>query len=107
MLPRLGGSRSATTRRKVDLPQPEGPSKVRNSPCATSRSRLLMAVTSRRSVKKRTPMSRQAMAGAAERTADIARQPFMARTAAVAFSASSEIRSSTFGVRAVNWPSSA
>ena len=62
-LPRLGGSRSATTRSRVDLPQPDGPSRVRNSPCATSRSRLLIAVTSRRSVKKRMPTSRHVIAG--------------------------------------------
>ncbi len=57
--PRLGWIRSATTRRNVDLPQPDGPSSVRNSPAATSRLRPSIAVTLRRSVKKRTPMLRQ------------------------------------------------
>jgi hypothetical protein len=58
-LPLFGVIRSATTRRKVDLPQPDGPSRVRNSPSRMSRLTSCNAVTLRRSVKKRTVTSRQ------------------------------------------------
>ena len=39
MLPALIGSRPATMRRDVDFPQPEGPTRTRNSPWVISRSR--------------------------------------------------------------------
>ncbi len=37
MLPSVGVSKPATMRRVVVLPQPDGPRKETNSPCATSR----------------------------------------------------------------------
>src|SRR5438105_6435165 len=62
MSPADGGTRSATARSSVDLPQPEGPSSVRNSPRVTSRSMPDNAVTLRWSVKNRTLMPRHATA---------------------------------------------
>src|SRR6185369_11090802 len=64
--PLLGWIRSATTRRKVDLPQPDGPSSVRNSPTPTSRLSPCNAVIARRSVKKRTCRLRQLTARPAD-----------------------------------------
>src|SRR5438445_7704802 len=62
MSPADGGTRSATARSSVDLPHPEGPSSVRNSPRVTSRSMPDNAVTLRWSVKNRTLMPRHATA---------------------------------------------
>src|SRR5512140_1822545 len=44
MLPSLGSSKPETMRRRVVLPQPEGPSKVRNSPALIVRSMWSTAV---------------------------------------------------------------
>src|SRR5436190_17420926 len=52
--PLLGATRSAITRSKVDLPQPDGPSSVRKLPRAMTRSMLSSAVTVPRSLVKRT-----------------------------------------------------
>src|SRR3954454_8681848 len=41
MLPAVTSSRPASARRDVDLPQPEGPTRTRNSPSAMSRSSAL------------------------------------------------------------------
>src|SRR5579883_143495 len=54
ILPLLGSIRSAITRSKVDLPQPEGPSNVRKLPRGMVRSMFSSAVTVPRSVVKRT-----------------------------------------------------
>lgn len=43
--PLLGVSRPAKSRNKVLFPQPEGPTKTRNSPSATVRSRSRKTVT--------------------------------------------------------------
>ena len=99
------------------MPQPDGPSSVRNSPTATSRLRPCSAVIERRSVKKRTCRLRQLTArppeaggrapsvtGDGTATASAIAQAL--RAACVALRMSSVITSSTFGVRAVNWPSS-
>src|SRR5215203_5289542 len=43
MLPSLTSSRPASLRSDVDLPQPDGPTRTRNSPTATSRSSLSTA----------------------------------------------------------------
>src|SRR5512137_2551733 len=45
MVPSLISSRPANMRRLVDLPQPEGPTKTRNSLSGISRLRLFTAVT--------------------------------------------------------------
>src|SRR5262249_22677901 len=54
ILPLDGSIRSAMTRNKVDLPQPEGPSSVRKLPRGIVRSMFSSAVTVPRSVVKRT-----------------------------------------------------
>ena len=52
--PDVGGMRSAMTRSKVDLPQPDGPRRVRKPPRRTDKLTLSRAVTEPRSVTKRT-----------------------------------------------------
>src|SRR3954471_23960204 len=70
-LPVVGAIRSATIRSSVDLPQPEGPSRLRNPPRSTENETFSSAVTVRRSVTKRIDTLRQdtalasAMAGEA------------------------------------------
>src|SRR4051794_2871204 len=44
MVPLEGSSRPATIRSVVVLPHPEGPSRAKNRPCSTTRSRLSTAV---------------------------------------------------------------
>src|SRR5215204_2421135 len=44
IVPDVGVSRPATMRSVVVLPHPEGPSRAKNEPCGTSRSRALTAV---------------------------------------------------------------
>src|SRR6185436_5117602 len=51
--PLVGATRSATTRSKVDLPQPDGPSRLRKPPRSTEKETFSSAVTVRRSVTKR------------------------------------------------------
>ena len=51
--PLVGVSRSATARRSVVLPQPDGPMKETNSPRATFRLTLLSACTGPSAVSKR------------------------------------------------------
>lgn len=46
MMPLVGASRPATRRRIVDFPQPEGPSRTKNSPARASNVRSLTATTS-------------------------------------------------------------
>ena len=53
MAPLVGVSRSATARRSVVLPQPDGPMKETNSPRATFRLMLLSASTGPSLVSKR------------------------------------------------------
>src|SRR3954452_20497231 len=51
--PAVGATRSATMRSSVDLPQPDGPSRLRNPPRSTENDTFSSAVTVRRSVTKR------------------------------------------------------
>src|ERR1041385_2744631 len=51
--PAVGGTRSATMRSSVDLPHPDGPSRLRNPPRSTENEMFSSAVTVRRSVTKR------------------------------------------------------
>src|SRR5947209_3258732 len=57
--PVVGAIRSATMRSKVDLPQPDGPSRLRNPPRSTENEMFSSAVTVRRSVTKRIDTLRQ------------------------------------------------
>src|SRR4051794_4061639 len=57
--PPEGEIRSATTRRRVDFPHPDGPSRLRNPPCSTWKDTFSRAVTVRRSVTNRTVTFRQ------------------------------------------------
>ena len=119
--PLVGAIRSATTRSRVDLPQPDGPSRLRNPPRSTENETFSSAVTVRRSVTKRTVTLRHddrraaaaghgggavAAAPAAWPGAVMA-QPTFGRLSAVILRMSSVMTSSSFGVRLENWPSSA
>src|SRR5262245_49657213 len=64
-VPRVGGTRSATSRSKVDLPHPEGPRRLTNPPGATLRPTLSSAVTEPRSLSKRTVAFSSSTASAA------------------------------------------
>ncbi len=118
----LGVTKSATARKSVDFPQPDGPSKVSNSPRSTSRLISDSAVTLRWSVKKRTLTLRQVIAvpstAGLRESAGVARLSFawaaaaipialqaLIRASRVAFKMSSVITSSSFGVRFENCPS--
>src|SRR5260221_12321129 len=68
-VPLVGATKSATTRSKVDFPQPDGPSSERNPPSGTTTLIFSSAVTVPRSVVKRTEMSRHTTA--AERAGSI------------------------------------
>ena len=61
--PLLGATMSATTRNKVDLPQPEGPSKVMKLPAAREKLTFSRAVIAPRSLMNRTDTSCSVMAG--------------------------------------------
>ncbi len=63
MSPSVGVSRSATARKSVVLPQPEGPIKETNSPCATFRLTWLNASTGPSRVSKRSDTSLTSIAG--------------------------------------------
>ena len=63
MSPSVGVSRSATARKSVVLPQPEGPMKETNSPRATFRLTWLSASTGPSRVSKRSDTSLTSIAG--------------------------------------------
>src|ERR1043165_7578301 len=60
--PPVGAIRSATTRSNVDLPQPDGPSRLKNPPRSTVNETCSSAVTVRRSVTNRIDTLRHATA---------------------------------------------
>src|SRR5258706_759396 len=113
------------TRSRLDLPHPDGPSKVRNEPSAASKEMLSRAVTVRRSVTNRTVTPAQVIAArpfvdavarpAAGRSAfEVAAiaiagvpQPTRARAPAVASSTPKEATSLMLATRFENWPSEA
>ena len=108
-------------RSSVDLPQPDGPSRLRKPPRSTEKETFSSAVTVRRSVMKRTETLRQSHPASArgrcrrlDRREARARlghsamaQPIFGRASAVALRMSSVITSSSLGVRLENCPSSA
>ncbi len=116
--PAVGAIKSATTRSKVDLPQPDGPSRLKKPPRSTENETFSSAVTARRSVIKRIETLRHATALASAMTAgeDTAgataswasmTQPIFGRLSAVILRMSRVMTSSSFGTRLENWPSSA
>src|SRR5271157_1645901 len=66
--PLFGVSRSATARRSVVLPQPDGPMREMNSPRATFRLMLLSASTGPSRVSKRSDTASMSIAASAEGT---------------------------------------
>src|SRR5262245_36182610 len=65
--PCVGGTRSATNRRRVDLPQPDGPRRLMNPPGGTCSATFSSAVTEPRSPVNRTVAAASLTAGAAAR----------------------------------------
>src|SRR5919112_6191443 len=77
-VPEVGVSRAATQRRKVVLPQPEGPMKLTNSPFATESETSLSACTGPSAVWKTrlTPLASMTGAAVCERVAAFAIRTF-------------------------------
>src|SRR4029453_18614745 len=66
-VPWVGGTRSATSRSKVDLPHPDGPRRLMNPPGGTWRPTFSSAVTEPRSLANRTVAPSSLTAGGAPR----------------------------------------